>query len=85
MVGGFPSSAGPRIRGPGRPVAGVSGGIVAHMDRPPPDPRKLLEYWMEWERGETPPGRTLANLKTHGLRELLERWAAEAGDRPVSR
>jgi hypothetical protein len=42
------------------------------MDRLAPDPAKLLAYWDEWERGETPPGRTLANLKTAGLRELLE-------------
>ena len=42
------------------------------MDRPPPDPTKLLSDWMEWERGETPPGRVMSNLKTHGLRDLLE-------------
>jgi hypothetical protein len=42
------------------------------MDKPPPDPRKLLAYWMEWERGETPPGRVMSNLKTAGLREVLE-------------
>jgi hypothetical protein len=42
------------------------------MDRPPPDPAKLLAQWMEWERGDTPPGRVMANLKTGGLRELLE-------------
>src|SRR5262249_31974973 len=42
------------------------------VDRPPPDPQKLLAYWMEWERGETPPGRVMANLKIGGLRELLE-------------
>jgi hypothetical protein len=47
------------------------------MDRPPPDPARLLAYWMEWERGETPPGRTMSNLKTHGLRDLLEAWVAE--------
>jgi hypothetical protein len=41
-------------------------------NRPPPDPAKLLEWWMEWERGETPPGRTMANLKIGGLRDLLE-------------
>ncbi|PZS23748.1 MAG: hypothetical protein DLM54_00760 [Acidimicrobiales bacterium] len=41
-------------------------------DRPPPDPVKLLAYWMEWERATTPPGRVMANLKTAGLRELLE-------------
>jgi hypothetical protein len=42
------------------------------MDIPPPDPTKLLEAWMEWERGETPPGRVMATLKTGGLRNLLE-------------
>lgn len=41
-------------------------------DRPPPDPEKLLAFWMEWERGDTPPGRVISNLKTAGLRELLE-------------
>ena len=42
------------------------------MDRPPPDPSKLLDEWMEWERGEATPGRVMANLKTAGLRDLLE-------------
>ena len=46
------------------------------MDRPPPDPAKLLEAWMEWERGETPPGRVISTLKTGGLRDLLEELAA---------
>lgn len=45
---------------------------MASQDRPPPDPEKLLAFWMEWERGDTPPGRVLANLKTGGLRDLLE-------------
>ena len=40
--------------------------------RPPADPAKLLAYWMEWERGDTPPGRVMSNLKTAGLREVLE-------------
>lgn len=48
------------------------------MDRPPPDPAKLLEAWMEWERGEDPPGRVMANLKTGGLRDLLEALVAAA-------
>ena len=48
------------------------------MDRPLPDPTKLLACWMEWERGETPPGRVLSNLKTAGLRELLESLAANS-------
>jgi len=46
-------------------------------DRPPPDPAKLLDDWMEWEKGETMPGRVMSNLKTHGLRELLESLVAE--------
>jgi len=33
---------------------------------------------MEWERGETPPGRVMSNLKTGGLRELLEEIVAAA-------
>lgn len=36
------------------------------------EPSKLLEYWMEWERGDTPPGRVLSNLKKGGLRDVLE-------------
>ncbi len=46
------------------------------MERPPPDPNKLLAAWMEWERGETPPGRVMSNLKTAGMRELLESLVA---------
>ncbi len=47
------------------------------MEPPPPDPVKLLASWMEWERGETPPGQVLANLKTGGMKELLEQLAAQ--------
>ena len=46
------------------------------MDRPPPDPAKLLAWWMEWETGDVPPGRVMANLKTGGLREVLEELVA---------
>jgi hypothetical protein len=49
------------------------------MELPPPDPKKLLAQWMEWEKGETPPGRVLSNLKTGGMRELLEQLAAAIG------
>ncbi|HET6812219.1 MAG TPA: hypothetical protein VFH50_14555 [Acidimicrobiales bacterium] len=49
---------------------------TAGVPRPAPDPSKLLEQWMEWERGQTPPGRVMSNLKTGGLRELLESLAA---------
>ncbi len=41
-------------------------------ERAPIDPAKLLAFWMEWEKGETPPGQVMANLKTGGLKELLE-------------
>jgi hypothetical protein len=41
-------------------------------DRPPPDPEKLLALWMEWEKGDTPPGRVMSNLKTAGMRDYLE-------------
>ena len=53
-------------------------------DRPPADPAKLLSLWMEWERGETPPGRVMSNLKTAGLRELLEQLTAGTGDAPAA-
>jgi hypothetical protein len=45
-------------------------------NRPAPDPEKLLAFWLEWERGQTPPGRVLANLKTAGMRDLLESTVA---------
>jgi hypothetical protein len=47
------------------------------MDRPPADPAKLLASWMEWERGEITPGRVMADLKTGGLREVLEHLVAD--------
>jgi hypothetical protein len=54
-------------------------GSLRDMDRPAPDPSKLLADWMEWEKGETPPGKVISNLKTHGLRDLLESLAAALG------
>jgi hypothetical protein len=50
----------------------------ANVERPPADPAKLLASWMEWEKGETPPGRVMSNLKTGGLRDVLEHLAAQA-------
>ena len=47
-------------------------------DRLPPDPVKLLTSWMEWEKGETPPGRVMSNLKLGGMKELLEAAAEQA-------
>ena len=53
-------------------------GTMPGMDpRPLPDPAKLLSDWMEWETGETTPGRVMANLKTGGMRELLEELASK--------
>jgi hypothetical protein len=49
------------------------------MDKPPPDPIKLLASWMEWERGETTPGEVMKSLKTGGLRDLLEQLVATTG------
>ena len=46
--------------------------------RLPPDPVKLLSSWMEWEKGDTPPGRVMSNLKLGGMKELLEAAAEQA-------
>ena len=48
------------------------------MDKPAPDATKLLAYWEEWEKGETPPGKVLANLKTAGMPELLRSLIEDA-------
>ncbi len=42
------------------------------METPPPDPEKLLDHWMEWERGEVSPGDLLKQLKMGGMRQLLD-------------
>lgn len=54
-----------------------SAGSLPRMETPPPDPQKLLAHWMEWEHGETPPGRVMSSLKTGGMRELLEALVAQ--------
>ena len=59
--------------------------MAAVDQRPPPDPSTLLASWMEWEKGETPPGRVMSNLKTGGLRDLLEQLVAAAGAEPAAR
>jgi hypothetical protein len=53
------------------------------MEKPAPDVAKLLAYWEEWERGDETPGRVLANLKTHGMPDVLralvdQGWTAPA-------
>ena len=55
------------------------GGSLALVEVPAPDPTKLLASWMEWERGDVTPGRVMANLKTGGLRDLLESLSAQSG------
>ena len=50
------------------------------MDHPAPDPATLLNYWMEWERGDNTPGKVLADLKRAGMRELLEQLAQPASE-----
>ncbi len=67
-------TAGPSGPAVPRPVGGR---YPRAMDRPLPDPAKLLAYWNEWETGETTPGRVMANLKTAGLPELLEQLVAQ--------
>jgi hypothetical protein len=51
---------------------------------PPPDLRKLQTAWEEWERGEQPPGKVLANLKTAGLGAVLAELV-ESGWSPAAR
>jgi hypothetical protein len=53
------------------------------MDKPPPDPTKLLASWMEWERGETTPGTVMKNLKVGGLRDVLEQLVAATASAPA--
>ena len=63
-------------------AAESSAGLVyaGDVDRPPADASKLLVAWMEWERGDTPPGRVLSNLKIAGMREFLEASAEAQAD-----
>ena len=52
------------------------------MERPPADPSKLLSSWSEWETGENPPGRVMSNLKTGGLRDVLDHVGTDAAPAP---
>ena len=49
------------------------------MEIPPPNPQKLLDHWMEWEKGEIPPGELMKQFKMGGMRELLESLVAGEG------
>lgn len=57
------------------------------MDRPPPDPLKLLDIWMQWEKGDSTPGRVMADLKTAGMRQVLEHLAdpSTVAEHPLGR
>ena len=55
------------------------------FERPAPDLKKLLAAWEEFERGEQPPGKVLADLKKAGLADVLEQltasgWSPVAGE-----
>ena len=51
------------------------------FEAPAPDLKKLVAALEEWERGEQQPGKTLANMKTAGLAEVL-RQLVESGWTP---
>jgi hypothetical protein len=42
------------------------------FEPPSPDLVKLQQAWEKWEKGEETPGRVLADLKTSGMRDLLQ-------------
>ena len=43
---------------------------------PAPDLEKIRLAWETWGRGEEQPGKTLANLKTAGLDEVIRQLLA---------
>ena len=45
---------------------------------PRPDAAKLLNAWMQWEKGESSAGRVMADLKTAGMRAVLDELVAAA-------
>lgn len=46
------------------------------FDQPAPDMEKIHLAWEAWERGEEQPGKTLANMKTAGLADVLKQLIA---------
>lgn len=55
------------------------------FERPAPDLKKLMAAWEEFERGEQPPGKVLADLKKAGLADVLEQlmasgWSPASGE-----
>jgi hypothetical protein len=51
------------------------------FETPPPDLDKIRTAWETWERGEEQPGKTLSNLKTAGLDEVI-RQLVDSGWQP---
>ena len=54
------------------------------FETPPPDLDKIRTAWEAWERGEGQPGKTLSDLKTAGLDEVIRQLVA-AGWAPSPR
>lgn len=48
------------------------------MEHPPFDPLKLLDVWMQWEKGDLMPGLAISKLKSNGMRQVLEQLAEQA-------
>ena len=46
------------------------------FERPEPDLVKLVAAWESWEHGDESPGKTLANLKTAGMADVLQQLVA---------
>ena len=51
------------------------------FEQPAPDLAKIIAALEEWEKGDETPGRTLANMKTGGLPQVLAQLAAEGWTR----
>ena len=51
--------------------------------KPAMDLEKMKAAWDTWERGEEQPGKTLANLKTAGMDDLLAQLIA-SGWKPLA-
>jgi len=51
------------------------------FETPAPDMDKIRLAWEAWEKGEEQPGKTLSNLKTAGLDQVI-RQLAETGWTP---
>jgi len=48
------------------------------FEQPAPDLARIIAAWESWEKGEEPPGRVLAEMKTAGLPAVLAQLDEEA-------